>query len=490
MAYTSYQQDLFVSYGHLDNPGEEEKGWIDRFHRDLDWRVSQVVGEQVSIWRDNSLDPGAIFEDELMGRIRNSAVLIPVLSPRYLKSRWCQRELQAFLDAAEKSGGLAIGNRPRVFKVIKSHVELKQEPLLLQKSLGFPFYREDESGTSREWPSRDDDGERKYTRKLDELAESIGKMLEAINTKGPVARPEMSIYLAEVSGDMTGYRDELKRELQSRGFGVLPESPLPLEWEDLCKEIRGTLTVKECVLSVHLVGSRYGVVPDGVDVTESKAWIQARLAGEREKNGSFRRLIWHPPDIQMTDGRQIGFIEAIQSNLRDQKNTEFLRVPFEGFKAHVLDRLKPVSAPRPQPACGSPKWIYLVCEPNDHRIAREIQSELEDQGYEVALPAREGDASALRNDHEETLRDCDAVLIYYGSGCEAWQRGKERDLRKSVLFGRKRAFLAQGVLLGPPDSEIKQDWRNAAFTLDRWVPAAGVAPNFLKHLSAGREVQA
>ena len=65
MSYTSYQQDVFVSYGHLDNPSEDEKGWIDRFHQDLGWRISQLLVSLNLFWRDNSPDGAVNVQDEL-----------------------------------------------------------------------------------------------------------------------------------------------------------------------------------------------------------------------------------------------------------------------------------------------------------------------------------------------------------------------------------------------------------------------------------------
>ena len=60
-----------------------------------------------------------------MARLKGSAVLVSVLSSRYLESEWCTREAREFCEDAQLSGGLTVGNGLRVFKVIKTPVETR-----------------------------------------------------------------------------------------------------------------------------------------------------------------------------------------------------------------------------------------------------------------------------------------------------------------------------------------------------------------------------
>jgi hypothetical protein len=65
-------------------------------------------------------------------------MLISVLTPRYLKSDWCTRELWEFCKAAEQSGGMALDNKSRVIKVIKTPVENEDAlPSLVKEMLGY-----------------------------------------------------------------------------------------------------------------------------------------------------------------------------------------------------------------------------------------------------------------------------------------------------------------------------------------------------------------
>ena len=79
------------------------------------------------------------------------AVLASIVSPRYVKSDWCLRELREFWKASDASGGLRVGNKTRVFKIVKTPVPLEQQVGEFQDVLGYEFYTVDpDSGRARE----------------------------------------------------------------------------------------------------------------------------------------------------------------------------------------------------------------------------------------------------------------------------------------------------------------------------------------------------
>ena len=82
-----------------------------------------------------------VFSDEIVEQFSQTAVLVSVLTPRYLNSDWCTSEVREFCDRAEHSGGLVIDNKARVFKVLKTPVDT-QEPLppVMREILGYEFY--------------------------------------------------------------------------------------------------------------------------------------------------------------------------------------------------------------------------------------------------------------------------------------------------------------------------------------------------------------
>ena len=53
------------------------------------------------------------------------------------------------------------------------------------------------------------------------------------------------------------------------------------------------------------------------------------------------------------------------------------------------------------------------------------------QSFEIVHPLFEGDEREVREAHEEALRHCDGVLLFYGAGNEAWLRRKLTEVQKS-----------------------------------------------------------
>jgi hypothetical protein len=478
MPYLSrFEADLFVSYGHLDNgsAGSDEQRWIDRFHADLERRVSQYLGVPVAVWRDNYLNGNHDFSEEIELKLKNAATMIPVVSPRYLHSDWCKRELNAFVRAAEQSGGVKIGTKSRLLKVIKTLVEVKDQPDLMQQSLGYEFYRLDQNGRPRELPDWDPepDAEKKYLARLDDLAYDLHLLLkemkareEALPKPQPAAaQPQAAtktVYLAETTRDLGDVRDQLRREMMARGYVVLPDQSLPLEATDLKQQV--TAWLEGCSLSVHLIGSHYSVVPEGDPETRSSVWWQQELAAQRQAKGGFHCVLWMPPGMETSEARQKEFLARLQEQLRTESRMDLLQTSIEDLKNFVFDKL----SARPERTPIAEKLesrIYLVCERRDYEAVGPIRDCLNKRGLSVDLPLWDGEQSEIRLDQEATLQDCDGVLLYYGSASEGWLREKIRDLRRARGLGRTRPFVPQGIYIGPDETEAKKLYSNPDFAV-------------------------
>jgi hypothetical protein len=138
-----FEGEAFISYAHLDNIElvEGRRGWVANLHRALEVRVAQLLGKSPSIWRDPKLSGNDVFADILLERLKHVAVLVTVISPRYLKSEWTLRELSEFWHAAEAQGGVNVGSKARVFKVLKTPVPLEKTPPELRGLIGYDFFR-------------------------------------------------------------------------------------------------------------------------------------------------------------------------------------------------------------------------------------------------------------------------------------------------------------------------------------------------------------
>jgi hypothetical protein len=145
---------VFISYARIDDlpltPGE--KGWVTRFHRTLKNILSMRLGREAKIWRDDKLQGTDVFSSEIVAQFRGSAALMSIVTPRYLNSEWCTREAREFCEAAQQTGGLVIGNKSRVIKVIKTPVdehEAQALPTHMRNLLGFEFFYRQGRGSTR-----------------------------------------------------------------------------------------------------------------------------------------------------------------------------------------------------------------------------------------------------------------------------------------------------------------------------------------------------
>jgi hypothetical protein len=137
-----------------------------------------------------------------------------------------------------------------------------------------------------------------------------------------------------------------------------------------------------------------------------------------------------------------------------------LETPIEELKTLLYARLRSAEAQTqapPGPVADGPGLvrIYLVCDQRDLEAITPLQDYLFGKGFEVILPAFEGDETELREDHESNLRDCDALLLYYGAAGELWLRKKMGEVSKSAALGRTKPMLATGVCIAPPATVAK-----------------------------------
>ncbi len=471
-----FDEDIFISYAHLDNQplAEGLDGWVEALHKRLKILLAQLLGEDVSIWRDRKLQGNDVFGETLVERVSRSRVLVSVLSPRYVKSEWCVRELETFCRAAQGSGGLTVGDKSRVFKVLKTHVPIDEHPEAVRGLLGYEFYEYDaERGRAREFsPEISPQKDPRYWAALDDLAWDIKLTLDKVRAAeaqpAPAAAgqpaavsaeeqpPEKTVYLAASTKDVAEERDRLRRELQQRGYLVLPDRELSLCEPEFSETVREHLS--RASLSAHLVGSSYGIVPEGAEL--SVVQLQERLAAERGAAGQgFTRLIWVPPGLDPREERQRRFVGELHTQLGS--GAELLQTSVEDLKLRVLEKLTPKqkAAPAADADPDAPKRVYLICDNRDQEEVQPIDDFLYEQGFEVIPSVFDGDSAQVAQFHRESLLSCDAALVYYGNANQMWLRSKLWDLQKAQGWGRPEPLRARAVYVSGPESAEKQRFR-------------------------------
>ena len=64
----------------------------------------------------------------------------------------------------------------------------------------------------------------------------------------------------------------------------------------------------------------------------------------------------------------------------------------------------------------------------------------------------------VRKAHEDRLRQCDVVAVYFGAGSILWLRAKLREISKIAVQGRIGEFLARFIYIGPPHTDEKEQY--------------------------------
>ena len=472
MAYLSeFEGDIFISYARYDDEQlkKGEDGWVSHLHRALETLLRRRLGANPQIWRDVGLAGNEFLWDKLANQISKAAVLVSVVSPRYLKSDWCLREVQEFCRVADDHGGLRVDeDKARIFKVLLWPIPLEKHPAELQEFHGYELYEIDkETDKPHEWdPVQGEKAEQKFLGVVSDLAYDITTLLNLLKERdaareckapvGPV------VYLAEASSDQAETRAAIRRELQEAGCLILPTRPVVTGPNFLENQVRDDLGRAQ--LSIHVIGENYGMVPEKAE--RSVVDLQHELAVARAADRAFTRVVWLPAGLSIKEERQTRFVEHLREDPAMQENVEFLEGSIEDLKTCVERRVRALRTPPPvsaRAAAGAadegPRRVYIICDQADRNAVKPISDYLFSRDIEPILPLTEGDEAQVREDHKDNLTTCDGTLIYHGAGGEIWLRTKRNDLKKAAGFGRTKPMLGQAIYLGAPETPAKREFR-------------------------------
>jgi len=494
-----FAKDIFISYAHIDDESlvELQKGWITEFHRALDIRLAQLLGRRPVIWRDPALHGNHIFDKQIVDQFDQVAIMISIITPRYVKSEWCVREASEFYEVCKNNIGFSINNQARIFKVIKTPVKVELHPEKIRNILGYEFYTTDSvTGRLKELSQVfGETSERLYWGKLDDLANDIAEFLDSLESldtsNNKAGKPTAStgnqdkpvkVYLAESSYETKEFRDSLRRELQDSGYNIYPDSQLPLIESVLIENVNSFL--KKSDLSIHLLGENYGIVPEG-GTHKSIVEIQNEVASVASSSSSLKRLIWIPEGFTPKDERQQSFINKLNEGNEGIVGADLIFSSLEEFKSIISDRIAAMERERAkekekekekererekekhvleigvdlkgESASGI---VYLICDMLDMEEIKPLEDFLFDNGFEVLLPLFEGEESQIREDHIENLKMCDAAIIFYCNANEIWLRSKTRDFLKINGYGREKPLKVKSVYLAGAPNSSKERFRS------------------------------
>jgi len=259
-----YDDDIFISYAHVDNLSDENEGWVDIFHRKLGFALSKRVGEtnKIKIWRDKELKGNEEFDNIIEDRVHKSALFLSITSNGYLKSNYCIKELQCFFENAKHSPyGLSVENKYRIFNILISNIDHKRFPEELGRTSCFKLF--DNKGRPLK-PNKEE-----YEDHIYDIADAIISTIDIMKGSKPIEPDQLGIthasqpiqteskykdfpvFFAEVPDSLRDDKDFIVKELQEAGIQILDEIPPPDDSESHEKAV--IKSAKHARMSVHLL---------------------------------------------------------------------------------------------------------------------------------------------------------------------------------------------------------------------------------------------
>ena len=479
--------DVLISCAELDDQPMSVggEGWVDRLKRNLKIKIEQLTGDCLKV-ETASLPPGKIdVDDTVYESMTTARTLVSVISPPFIKSKACNQSVDEYYRTATRTGGKPRDLSHKLFKVFKSPVTRNEIPPGISGALSqvpaFEFYDTcADTGRVREFDDSygDDVAQRYYERVYDlayEVCQGLRQQTTDINTiaanaESRTAHAMKTVFLAETTSDLNDARDRLKRELLEQGHRILPDRALP----QIAGELEAVLQsyLEECNFAIHLVGNRYGLVPE--DASDSSVVLQNAAASKFSAEQELPRVIWMPRDVAPTDARQTAFIESLVQDPAAQAGADVIRDTMENLKQLLDERWQKEARQVAELPSNSDSQIvddvarlYLIHDVEDEQAIEQLEDYFYDLGIEVILPEFEGSESQVSAVHIQNLKDCDAVLVYYGTTAKSWVDIKLRELTKAVGYRDGRPIDLRAVYIAPPEDRRKERFKTLSAELIR-----------------------
>lgn len=476
----SFANDIFISYAHNDNLN----GWVEKFQEHLQNRLTELqVG--VNIWRDKKLGGADRFSDEIFDQLKQSALLLSVVSPSSVLSHWCQDEWKKFEGYAKQNGGFQVGNKIRALKIVKTPLDDDSHRSLFN-TLGYEFYiRDKQSGRIREYGPV----HQEYEDKLDECAQEIKALLKILRSISD-EQPKLGVYVAATSSDLEAERKRIAQQILDWGYAVYPSDTLAVDAPDLRSSITNQLM--KSLFSVHIVSEKRGIIPEGEE--QSLPVVQYELADARKMD----RVVWLSPGSKLHPSFEAAVAAGSQQGLDLAEGASI-----ESLKDLLAGKLNSLKKQAANSAKGADQQLnlYVICDREDHPYVEDAQdrenalklkSFLESNGFVLSYPPlSKAEKRELLKDHRDTLRQSHAVVLYWGAADELWFRENLRDLN-AARSRRRRPFAAEAIYFSQPPCSAKTLYsRSLSIVLEEFE---GFHPDklrpLLEQLRRGQEAMA
>ena len=472
--------DMFISYARDDDiapPGiPDAKGFVTFLDEHLRYQFRDLGPHRPEIWRDNRRIPdGAQFDAAIDQALQTSRFLLVVMSPNWMARDWCRKELDTFVKYRSAEGIADVCDQ--IIVVCKRHIEPADRPSWLQHQVGYAFYvRSHEAGemsVEQEFFSRGKVQDDRYWIKVEELADYVLKVTKDLTllrtSPSPTCKPSgRTVFLAKPASDMRLAYSRLVKELTGHGHKVVPDpaEDIPLDASTL-PFIDAAMNMAE--FSVHLLGEKTGPVPEDQTLPIVRLQLDraaARGASVARGEFGFHRVIWAPKVVELDEAlsetkaaaavarQPLDVLSRFNQQLPNDKIEGDSLSKFVDFLNQHLVLVTPPLAPGSLMGQDTRLYLYHSAEDTDYVLG--LAEALQSRQVEAVLPAFEGPDAEIRQFHNKTLSECDAVALCWASASEVWVRAQASALRDWQGLGRTHQFAFRAVVAAPPPGQRKK----------------------------------
>jgi hypothetical protein len=256
------------------------------------------------------------------------------------------------------------------------------------------------------------------------------------------------VFFAEVSDEMSEYKENLIKELNHLGCSVKTVKKSEVKNEKI-REI-----IAHCDAAVHILSDHdFGLQPSGKGFEELQINFSVRhFLGSRlltdQPESVFKIFAWH----KRTSGGNI-FVEEHLSNhlkkIQQLDEVDFVRSNFENFKSYLVGQIKNYESDEAQEFYikGSKNYnVYFLHDQSDREKAEKYIDYLNQRGFKVLTPDFDSDIISSRQTHENYLRKFDIAMIYAENAGTNWINMKVMDILKAPGLGRDKEITGSIIL--------------------------------------------
>lgn len=443
MAYVQqFDFDLFVSYRHASNEGEDP--WIDAFCEQLQQLLAELAGD-ISIWRDSgALRAGDHWRPEIAQALEHAAIFLAIISRTYFDSDVCRSELDRFLGQQRKDEATG---KIRIVPIFKQPPKPGQDlPRELAEIHHHQFYEYDDQAPPgprrfREYSPGRSGTATQFIETLSQVAQDIGFALDELREN---ARRQTvgTIFLASVGPELAADRAKLRADLQQRHYRVVPESDY--FWNAAEFQERITEDLAAAQLCVHLVSRETSIEEE----TPKRARIQIDLAIQAMKqHGRPLPLVWMQP-AETTAEQATSLIAYIEHDAANQ-GVEYWPGALEDFKTQIYDRLNR-STPKAAAATSAGRDVGLVFVDGDLQAMDPLVRFLADtMGVGVRRIKCPAAAPISPDPLAAAMARCERTILFWGTQSEDWISDLLSLDALASLLGRERCCVIAGGAASP-----------------------------------------